>query len=515
MLWGGSADQEQRSREIPSQRWCVVELESTDRATNFVAPVIKTGHTNGGRAMHLPGRYLVSNLLCVGISSLLISSATPAPSVYPTGTTIFDPSKAWNGYTVFVLPDTGAVLIDMNGNEIRRWEHFSGLRGGPVRLLPGGYAVGAVGELPPKPESIAVAQFDWDDELVWRFDRAEQVTTQSGETIWAARQHHDWQRVDFPAGYYSPAFAPNGLPERTLILAHKNLRNDEVSPHLLEDDWLYEVSALGEIVWEWQANEHIDEFGFSTDALRAIYGSAATRSGDVDWLQVNSATWVGPNRWYEAGDERFHPDNVIIGSRNASFIAIIARDGSVVWRLGPDFRQTAEMRSIGQIIGQHHPHLIPPGLPGAGNLLVFDNGGPSGYGFSTPVAPNGVSAVRRHSSRVLEINPITLERVWEYGLTGFETYRFFSHYVGGAQRLPNGNTLITEGADGRLFEVATTGEIVWEYVSPYFGTAAADTNRVYRAYRLPYEWVPQLPHPTERAVIPPDVRDFRVAPRLP
>jgi len=52
-------------------------------------------------------------------------------------------------------------------------------------------------------------------------------------------------------------------------------------------------------------------------------------------------------------------------------------------------------------------------------------------------------------------------------------------------------------------------------VSPYFGTAAADTNRVYRAYRLPYEWVPQLPHPTERAVIPPDVRDFRVAPRLP
>jgi hypothetical protein len=75
--------------------------------------------------------------------------------------------------------------------------------------------------------------------------------------------------------------------------------------------------------------------------------------------------------------------------------------------------------------------------------------------------------------------------------------------------LPNGNTLITEGADGRLFEITPENEIVWEYVSPYFGTNQP-VNRVYRAYRLPYEWVPQLARPVERAVVPPDVKEFRV-----
>jgi hypothetical protein len=126
------------------------------------------------------------------------------------------------------------------------------------------------------------------------------------------------------------------------------------------------------------------------------------------------------------------------------------------------------------------------------------------------VADEGRDGVRRHFSRVLEIDPVTLEVVWTYQMTGLESYRFFSHYVSSAQRLPNGNTMITEGADGRIFEVTPAGEIVWEYVSPYFGELATGTNRVYRAYRVPYEWVPQLPRPAEQAVIPPDNRAFRV-----
>lgn len=80
-----------------------------------------------------------------------------------------------------------------------------------------------------------------------------------------------------------------------------------------------------------------------------------------------------------------------------------------------------------------------------------------------------------------------------------------------AQRLPNGNTLIDEGADGRLFEVTPAKEIVWEYVNPYFAVEnGARTNRVYRAQRVPYDWVPQLPKPSERPVIPPDITTFRV-----
>jgi len=99
-------------------------------------------------------------------------------------------------------------------------------------------------------------------------------------------------------------------------------------------------------------------------------------------------------------------------------------------------------------------------------------------------------------------------------LAGAWWFLFASHYISSAQRLPNGNTLIDEGADGRLFEVTAQKEIVWEYVNPYFGTEeGATTNRVFRAQRVPYDWVPQLPKPAERAVNPPDITTFRVEPQ--
>src|SRR5262245_44243265 len=63
---------------------------------------------------------------------------------------------------------------------------------------------------------------------------------------------------------------------------------------------------------------------------------------------------------------------------------------------------------------------------------------------------------------------------------------FFSPRISNAQRLPNGNTLICEGDSGRLFEVTAGGELVWEYVNPYFGGAPTN-NRVFRAYRYSAE----------------------------
>ena len=107
---------------------------------------------------------------------------------------------------------------------------------------------------------------------------------------------------------------------------------------------------------------------------------------------------------------------------------------------------------------------------------------------------------------------MTFEKVWEYSIPGQERSTFFSHYVSSAQRLLNGNTLITEGANGRIFEVTTDAEIVWEYVSPYFGTREYP-NRIFRAHRVPYDWVPQLERPEERPVVPPDLSEFRIEPQ--
>ncbi|MEQ8955741.1 MAG: aryl-sulfate sulfotransferase, partial [Gammaproteobacteria bacterium] len=449
-----------------------------------------------------------------------IQSVVAIPSVFPTGTTIYNPEKAWNGYTIIDTADReGAVLIDMNGNVLRRWEEMKGM--GPFRMMPGGHVFGATAFRHPYQESVGLLQLSWEGERIWYFDRYEQVQAyeedEDGEfvpteTIWAARHHHDWQREGNPVGYYAPGQEPLLRGGRTMILAHKNVTVPEISDKRLEDDYIYELNWEGEILWDWLASDHVDELGFSEDARNAIYRSVQFNEDrqSADWLHINSATYLGPNPWYDAGDERFHPDHIMISSRTANIIAIIARDGSIAWRLGPDYTVTPEQAELGQIIGQHNPHLIPQGLPGAGNLLVFDNGGTGGYGFANPARPDGTNSMTRDSSRVLEINPITLEIVWEYSFGGTERFQFYSAYVSNAQRLPNGNTLVNEGMHGRVFELTPEEEIVWEYVSPFFSDDDVPSHRVYRAHRLPYDWIPQLDAPEEIAVVPPALGNFRV-----
>ncbi len=440
----------------------------------------------------------------------LATRPTLAQTVYPTGTTIYDPDKSWNGFTVLSPLGTPAVLvIDMNGNVVKRWEDVNNSAGGPARVLPGGIVMSASGARPPHQESLALIRRDFDGKDLWQFSRSEQIPTREGGMVWSARQHHDWQLDSFPAGYYSPESTPNANSGNTLILTHTDRMQPKVADVMLGDDRLIEVSSKGEIVWDWVASDHIDELGFAPDARSAIKAARSFNKprGSYDWLHVNSATYVGPNQWFDKGDMRFAPNNVIISSREASLLAIVGRDGKIVWRLGPDFSASKELRAIRQIIGQHHAHLIPKGLPGAGNLLVFDNGGSSGYGFANPIAPDGVGAFARATSRVLEINPVTLELVWSY-----TNPRFFSTNISSAQRLANGNTLITAGAGGRLFEVTKEGAIVWEYMFPMFAGAGPNpSNAVYRAYRIPYGWIPQLTKPTEQRLTPPALGEFRVS----
>ena len=440
------------------------------------------------------------------------------PSVYPTGTTIFHPDKTWSGYTVFdTAEEGGTALIDMNGHLVKRWTEVAAVPG-PTRILPGGYVVGGTTRRRPHQEAPELIQVSWDGEIVWTFDRTELVepdedAEDGAAARWMARQHHDWQREGSPVGYYAPDAPPLVDRGRTLILAHRNVMKPEISDKLLEDDYILEVTWDGDILWDWLASDHLDELGFSGEARNTIYRHPnwSDNRGAGEWLHINAMAYVGPNRWYDEGDQRFHPDNIIWSSREASIIAIIDRSGAIVWKMGPDYRDDPALAELGQIIGQHHPHIVPKGLPGAGNLLVFDNGGASGFGAPNPQAPTGRNSVARFWSRVLELNPVTFEKVWEYSVAGQERIRFFSQYVSSAQRLPNGNTLITEGANGRFFEVTADKEIVWEYVNPYFAESdTGPTNRTFRAYRVPYDWVPQLDRPIETAVIPPPNAGFRV-----
>ncbi len=438
------------------------------------------------------------------------------PSVYPMGTIIYKPEKCFNGFTLFQANERGAVIIDMNGTTMNCWE---GLHGFPNKLLPEGQIMGSRGQRDTKfsdQDMKDLVQVDWDGNIIWEWKQKEFITDPGFEGEWMARQHHDYQREGNPVGYYTPELEPKTTSGNTLILIHEDVKDSKISLHELEDDSIIEVDWNGNIVWEWRCHEHFDEFGFNNIQKNALARDPGLCSnGKGDWMHINSMSLLGPNKWYEAGDQRFHPDNIIISGRQTNIVAIIEKkSGKIVWQLGPNYSEGAA-KEIGQIIGQHHAHMIPKGLPGEGNILIFDNGGFAGYTAPNESTETGKNGIVRSYSRVLEIDPTAMKIVWQCRpmdlgyLQPMTSDHFFSCYISSAQRLPNGNTLIAEGEDGRLIEITPEYEIVWEYICPYFGEKF-NTNMVYRAYRYPYNYIPQLKQPKEVAIEPIDNIDYRL-----
>ena len=136
------------------------------------------------------------------VAALVMSALATSPTgqtVYPTGTTIYDPDRSWNGFTVLSPLGTQAVLvIDMNGTVVKRWDGFNNSAGGPARVLPGGLVMSASGARPPHQESLELVRRDFDGKDLWKFSRSEQITTREGGTVWSARQHHDCSWRAFP-----------------------------------------------------------------------------------------------------------------------------------------------------------------------------------------------------------------------------------------------------------------------------------------------------------------------------
>lgn len=182
----------------------------------------------------------------------------------------------------------------------------------------------------------------------------------------------------------------------------------------------------------------------------------------IDWTHINSVSEIPENRWYQAGNQAFRPGNLMLTVRNWSAILILDREsGQIVWEYNGDKQGIFE--------GGHDAYLIPEGLNGAGNILMFDNGDPRLKWNRRP-----------YKSRVLEINPITQETVWMFDDEG----RLFSQSMGSAERLKNGNTLISQDSSWRILEVNNSGEILWQY------NAEGHTSR---ANRYPPNYCSEFP----------------------
>lgn len=122
-----------------------------------------------------------------------------------------------------------------------------------------------------------------------------------------------------------------------------------ITSYPIYDDIILEVDWEGNIVWKWACHEHFEEFHFSEAAKEAIYNfPAGNHANGYDWCHINSMSLLGPNRWYDSGDERFHPDNIIVDGRNINTTWIVSKEtGKIVWQLGPDFSEGKAKKLVG------------------------------------------------------------------------------------------------------------------------------------------------------------------------
>ncbi|MEC4748446.1 aryl-sulfate sulfotransferase [Methylomicrobium sp. Wu6] len=266
-------------------------------------------------------------------SGLLAVTASASPSIYPTGTTRYDPAKAFNSFVLFTGGDNIAHLIDMNGNSVHEWKDAAShstlidpaVNGGKLGHVfvtletTEGKGTGLVPGQINRRIAKTIGELDWEGKTVWNFgDKAP-----GG----AAQQHHDWARL------------PNG---NTVVLANwvhpvKGFKQPQVL-----DDVIYEANPAGEVVWKWVASEHLSEFGFTPAELKLVKNSAI-----ADYLHVNNLKVVGPNHWFAAGDKRFAPDNLLFDARNANFIAIIDRKTDKIAWPGATLCRGLPRRTIG------------------------------------------------------------------------------------------------------------------------------------------------------------------------
>nr|WP_254228815.1 aryl-sulfate sulfotransferase [Burkholderia gladioli] len=349
-----------------------------------------------------------------------------------------DPELSAGGYTL-IAPQTagGRVYLVDMGGELVHEWRMPVRPGRHAVILPNGN-LGYNGNHGDSEDRYA----PWS---MWHGGDFYEVTPQ-GEVVWRYQDpahHHDAQWL--PNGnllYAACAPVPAGFAER--VPGGTAHGSDEI----MYGDVIREVNRAGELLWEWKAWEHLNPEDFPI----------APGFGRYHWPLVNG---LGVNAQGE----------VLMSLRTTSgIIAVDRRTGGVTTHIPPSV-----------VSHQHAPVALANG-----SILTFDNGN---FRTGSHVA----------FSRVLEIDPASHEVVWSYA--DDMVNMFYSAFMGNAQRLANGNTHITESATGRLFEVTPAGEVVWEYVIPWFDeypdeaarrTGPGRLNSVFQTFRYSREQLPWL-----------------------
>jgi hypothetical protein len=448
----------------------------------------------------------------------------------PPALAINDP-RAFPGYTLFgPLHSTLTYLIDTKGRIVRTWN--SPLNTGVDAHLLGNGSLLHSASLAGKDllfcgagEGGRLQEITWDGQLIWdfKFHNPKQLP------------HH--AITPLPNGHILMIVWEPKSPEEAVAAGRE--------PEKADDFWLsdsvVEIEPTGRkgarVVWEWHAWDHTVQ---DYDRAKANFGDVAAHPELVDvnfrdtWPprarltpasiqhqkqqqeldRLRSIGYLGNkpaaigNRgiledWLHINAAAYNAelDQIILSVNGFCEIWIIdhsttpaeaaghtggrsERGGDLLYRWGNPRAYRAGTSQDQRLFRQHDAHWIDKGVPGGGHVLIFNNG---------PNRPG------EHYSSVDEIVLPSADAQGRYGAPGgkahgpeqpFWTYSapkhtdFFAEVLSGAQRLPNGNTLICDGEHASVFEVTPQKDIVWKFTSPVSAAPGlVAPYALFRAYR--------------------------------
>jgi len=418
------------------------------------------------------------------------------------------------GYVLFApLRSNSTFLIDLAGEVVHAWENPNPpgalyllddgtlLRGGRIEENPTFFGGGLGGR---------IQRLAKDGTVLWDY-----VLSDATRSL-----HHDFEPL--PNGNLL-AIAWELVPrEEAIALGRDPAQTFEKG---WWPDWILEIRpeppSGGTIVWEWHAKDHlIQDF----DPSKKGYGSIPDHPGRIDVnadhrrdtplseaerrlaeereAEMRALGYAGGDEdeggdagkpaepvksgdWTHTNSIDYDPRNdlILLSTPELNEIWIIdhstttaeargatggrrGKGGELLYRWGNPRNYGRGTVADQRLFYQHQAEWIPPGLPGAGHVTLFNNG--------------SKRPVKEYSSIEELVLPFDPERgftrapeaafgpsasAWSYS----DPERFFSFFISGCQRLPNGNTFVCSGKQGRFFEVTPAGAIAWEFWNPHGG----------------------------------------------
>ena len=427
---------------------------------------------------------------------LVAAGAIAVKAIGPPPVTKYKPKLAQAGYTLVApLNRKDAYLVNNKGKVVHEWK-LNNYAGAVTKLLSNGLLLRtyqAADNFSMGGRGGGIELVNWDGSVKWNY----KYDTKAHD------QHHD------------AIMLPNGdimmlswvkIPKAKAIAAGVNPKNIDSKSKATWSDQVIEVNpSNNKIVWKWNAWDHLIQ---DYSSSKPNYGSVAKNpqrinanyyaySKKPDWLHTNALSYNPQTDQVIISVREFNEFWVIDHSTTTAQAATShggnsGMGGDLLYRYGNPAAYDHGTKADRTLYLQHDVHWVKQGLPGAGNVLVFNNGdnktGKRTYSSVLELRLPRTGYTYAKDSTGAYAQP---KVVWTYAPTGQE--EFFSNIMGSAQRLPNGDTLVTNATHGRAIEVNPEDKQVWNYKSPYYNTnlfnkSGPKTNNVFRMYKYPPDY---------------------------